>query len=129
MRVRIASFAVLLAAVSVPNVARAVASAELYHTQPYVFGRFEARLRFAPADGVISSFFLWKVGSEFGGTFWNELDFEKLGADCYLQTNAQVGIQAGHGILEDHGYAFAADILQGPQGELEQVRALEVHGA
>jgi endo-1,3-1,4-beta-glycanase ExoK len=97
MRVRIASFAVLLAAVSVPNVARAVASAELYHTQPYVYGRFEARIRYAPADGVISSFFLWKEGSNFGGAFWNELDFEKLGAECHLQTNALYGNPvAGH---------------------------------
>jgi hypothetical protein len=71
--------------------ALAVSSAELYTTQGYQFGRFEARLQFAPGDGVVSSFFLWKDGSETTGTFWNELDFEKLGADCYLQTNAIYG--------------------------------------
>ena len=64
--------------------AHAVASAELYQNQTYTYGRFEARIRFAAGDGVISSFFLWKPGSEVAGTFWNELDFEKLGADCRL---------------------------------------------
>jgi endo-1,3-1,4-beta-glycanase ExoK len=71
--------------------AHAVASAELIRNQAYVFGRFEARVRFAPGDGVVSSFFLWKSGSEATGAYWNELDFEKLGADCHLQTNALYG--------------------------------------
>src|SRR5688572_2737070 len=30
-------------------------------------------------------------GSEIEGTFWNELDFEKLEADCHLETNAFFG--------------------------------------
>ena len=72
--------------------AGAVASAELYQNQTYTYGRFEARVRFAAGDGVISSFFLWKPGSEMPGTFWNELDFEKLGADCHLQTNPLYGL-------------------------------------
>jgi MYXO-CTERM domain-containing protein len=67
--------------------AMALASAELYNTEANFYGRFEARIRFAPGDGVISSFFLWKEGSEVSGAFWNELDFEKVGADCHLQTN------------------------------------------
>lgn len=71
--------------------AYAVASAELVRNQAYVFGRFEARVRFAPGDGVVSSFFLWKSGSEVTGAYWNELDFEKLGDDCHLQTNALYG--------------------------------------
>jgi hypothetical protein len=71
--------------------AHAVTSAELIRNQAYVYGRFEARIRFAPGDGVVSSFFLWKTGSEVSGTYWNELDFEKLGADCHLQTNALYG--------------------------------------
>jgi len=71
--------------------AQAVSSAEFYTSQSYQYGRFEARIQFAPGDGVVSSFFLWKNGSEVSGTFWNELDFEKLGADCHLQTNAIYG--------------------------------------
>jgi len=91
MKVRAAFAAAVLGAVCIPGVARAVASSELYHSQAYRYGRFEARVRFAPSDGVISSFFLWKVGSDGAGTYWNELDFEKLGADCVLQTNPIYG--------------------------------------
>lgn len=75
--------------------AYAVASAELIRNQAYVYGKFEARVRFAPGDGVVSSFFLWKSGSEVSGAYWNELDFEKLGADCRLQTNALYGAPVG----------------------------------
>ncbi len=80
-----------LAITSVTCGAYAVGSAEFYTAQSYQYGRFEARLQFAPGDGVVSSFFLWKNGSEVAGTFWNELDFEKVGADCHLQTNAIYG--------------------------------------
>jgi prepilin-type processing-associated H-X9-DG protein len=81
--------------------AHAVSSAELYTADSYQYGRFEASIRFAGGDGVVSSFFLWKDGSEKSGTFWNELDFEKLGADCHLQTNALFGLPLGdHGINE-----------------------------
>jgi beta-glucanase (GH16 family) len=69
----------------------AVTSAELYTGASYQYGRFEARVRFAPGDGVVSSFFLWKDGSERPETYWNELDFEKLGATCFLETNAFYG--------------------------------------
>jgi endo-1,3-1,4-beta-glycanase ExoK len=71
--------------------ALAVSSAELLTAQSYGYGRVEARVRFAPGDGVVSSAFLWKEGSEVAGTFWNELDFEKVGADCRLETNPIYG--------------------------------------
>jgi endo-1,3-1,4-beta-glycanase ExoK len=96
--------------------AGAVTSAELYQNDIYSYGRFEARIRFAAGDGVVSSFFLWKPGSEVAGTFWNELDFEKLGADCRMQTNPLYGapvtdhgqITSGVGDLcgEYHTYGF-----------------------
>ena len=89
--VRFLPLSLAAAVLCVAGEARAVASAELYQNQAYTYGRFEARLRFAAGDGVISSFFLWKPGSEVAGTFWNELDFEKLGADCRLQTNPLYG--------------------------------------
>ena len=65
-------------------------SAELYGTQAYFYGRFEARVQFAPGEGVVSSFFLWKDGSS-STTSWNELDFEKANATCRLQTNIWTG--------------------------------------
>jgi len=71
--------------------AQAISSAELYTTQSYQYGRFEARIRFASGSGVVGAFFLWKDGSELDGTFWNELDFEKVDADCRLETNAFYG--------------------------------------
>ncbi|MFZ5895501.1 MAG: family 16 glycosylhydrolase [Myxococcota bacterium] len=83
--------ACFLAATLLPQVALAVRSAELYTSESYGYGRVEARVRFAPGDGVVSSFFLWKDGSEKAGVFWNELDFEKLGLDCHLETNAFYG--------------------------------------
>jgi beta-glucanase (GH16 family) len=73
-------------------------------------------VQFAYGDGVVSSFFLWKDRSEQPGFFWNELDFEKLGADCELETNAFYGdpeaVHAqGHGAPADycgtfHTYAY-----------------------
>lgn len=87
-----------LAATLLPSVANATKSGELYTSASYGYGRFEARIRFASGDGVVSSFFLWKDGSEIAGTFWNELDFEKLGAACELQTNPLYGNP-----VSDHG--------------------------
>ena len=80
MKSHLLSLALVPLALTVASPALAVSSAELYQTKAYVYGRFEARLRQAPGDGVISSFFLWKAGSELSGAYWNELDFEKLGA-------------------------------------------------
>lgn len=71
--------------------ALAVSSAELYTGESYGYGRVEARVQYAPGDGVVSSFFSWKDKSEQAGVFWAELDFEKLGATCYLQTNPIYG--------------------------------------
>ncbi len=80
-----------VATILLPRVAHATRSAELYSAASYGYGRVEARIRFAAGDGVVGSFFLWKDGSEMPGTFWNELDYEKIGADCRLVTNAFYG--------------------------------------
>jgi hypothetical protein len=80
-----------LAVALCPQLAFAVSSAELYTGEAYGYGRVEARVRYAPGDGVVSSFFSWKEGSEKTGTFWNELDFEKVGAECRLETNPIYG--------------------------------------
>ena len=82
--------AALLLTVLAPRAASAVQSAELYSTQPAFYGRFEARVRHAPGEGVVSSFFLWRDGSS-STTSWNELDFEKINSDCRLQTNIWTG--------------------------------------
>jgi len=81
----------ILLGLVLPRAALAVQSSELYRTQPYFYGRFEARIQFAPGEGVVSSFFLWKDGSS-STTPWNELDFEKINAACRLQTNIWTGM-------------------------------------
>lgn len=93
------------AVLAVAAEAKAVDSAELYTQKSYGYGRFEARVRFAAGDGVVSSFFLWKDGSEKTGTFWNELDFEKVGADCHLETNAFFGSPAVQHSQKQQGLA------------------------
>ncbi|HVV52372.1 MAG TPA: family 16 glycosylhydrolase [Polyangia bacterium] len=85
-----AAAAAALVSTLAPASAFAVQSAELYRTDAYFYGRFEARVQFAPGEGVVSSFFLWKNGSS-STTSWNELDYEKINAACQLQTNIWSG--------------------------------------
>jgi hypothetical protein len=91
MRSILASSLLFLAVAVVPRTAFAVKSGELYTSAAYPYGRFEASIKFPAGDGVVGAFFLWKDGSEVQGTFWNELDFEKIGADCKLASNAYYG--------------------------------------
>ena len=51
-------------------------SGELETSRRYGFGAFEARIRAAKGPGVISTFFLWRPGSEQQSTPWHEIDFE-----------------------------------------------------
>lgn len=91
MRVILASSLCFLAVCVAPRAALAVKSGELYTAASHPFGRFEASIKFPVGDGVVGAFFLWKDGSEVSGTFWNEIDFEKVGADCQLDSNAYYG--------------------------------------
>jgi len=54
-------------------------SAELFTKGSVTYGRFEVRMRMVGADGVISSFFLWKQDSGDNDAIWNEIDIEVLG--------------------------------------------------
>ena len=108
------TLAALLLGVLAPRPASAVQSAELYGSQAYFYGRFEARIRFAPGEGVVSSFFLWKDGSS-STTSWNELDFEKINSACRLQTNiwsgtgtqsAEIDTPSFNICTDYHTYAF-----------------------
>ena len=91
MRTILASSLLFLAVGIIPRAALAVKSGELYTSASHPFGRFEASIKLPPGDGVVGGYFLWKAGSEVAGTFWNELDFEKIGADCQLESNAFYG--------------------------------------
>jgi MYXO-CTERM domain-containing protein len=91
MRTILASSLLFLVAGLIPRSALAVKSGELYTEASHKFGRFEASIKFPAGDGIVGAYFLWKAGSEVAGTFWNELDFEKVGADCQLESNAFYG--------------------------------------
>jgi len=92
-----------------------VAGAELTTSNTYKYGKFEASIQYAGADGVVSSFFLWKPESEQKTVYWNELDFEKLGM-CKMQLNLINGMPGPKGHEEHvdlsqictafHTYAF-----------------------
>lgn len=66
-------------------------SAEFYTPTGQGYGRFEARIMMPAGDGVVGAFFLWKDGSEAAGAYWNELDYEKIDANCTLQINSIYG--------------------------------------
>jgi len=99
MRIHLAPITLLIAAgtVSVSTAAHATSSGELYTSESYSYGRFEARVQFAGGEGVVGSFFLWKDGSELEDAYWNELDLETVWGDCELFTNTLYGNpEAGH---------------------------------
>jgi endo-1,3-1,4-beta-glycanase ExoK len=113
-KIRCLSLGIGVAIASAPAAAWAVSSSELYTTAAYQYGRFAARIQYASGDGVISSFFLWKDGSEKENVFWNELDFEKLRANCELETNALYGLPvAGHHLVYDPAVKQSATNLCG----------------
>ena len=62
-------------------------SGELETSRRYGFGAFEARIRAAKGPGVISTFFLWRPGSEQAPSIpWHEIDFEMGQASGDYQT-------------------------------------------
>jgi endo-1,3-1,4-beta-glycanase ExoK len=99
------SLAALLLAMLAPKAALAVQGAELYRTTASFYGRFEARVRYAPGEGVVSSFFLWKDGSS-STTSWNELDYEKINGNCRLTTN----IWTGRGTQSSQTHTLTFDV-------------------
>ena len=97
---------ILLAMTAATN-AGAVTSAEIYTSDAYAFGRYSARIQYAPGSGVVSSFFLWKDKSEQEGVFWNELDFEKLEGECRMETNTIYGDPEG---IDPEKHVLAGDL-------------------
>jgi endo-1,3-1,4-beta-glycanase ExoK len=71
-----------------------LSSAELFTKEGVQYGRYEVRMRMVAADGVISSFFLWKDESEKDGASWSEIDIEVLGCS---PTGFQSAIHCGTG--------------------------------
>ena len=67
--------------------------AEIYTTQQYKYGKFEMRMRMAKGNGLLSTFFTYKEGSEQPSTFWEEIDIEVFGKNnaTEWQSNILVG--------------------------------------
>jgi endo-1,3-1,4-beta-glycanase ExoK len=77
-RIRVALFLALLWAF--PLCAKDYAGAELYTSETYMYGRFEARMYMAAGSGLVSSMFLYYNDSYLGkGEPWVEIDMEVLG--------------------------------------------------
>lgn len=77
----------LILSLSSSALAKSYKSGELETTSRYGFGAFEARIRSAQGPGVISTFFLWRPGSETSPTVpWHEIDFEMGQASGHYQT-------------------------------------------
>lgn len=55
--------------------------AEIYSTQSYLYGRIEMSIKAASGSGQISSFFLYRNGSEQSSVLWQEIDIEIFGKD------------------------------------------------
>ncbi|MEK7392018.1 MAG: carbohydrate-binding domain-containing protein, partial [Fibrobacterota bacterium] len=60
--------------------------AENITSQTFKYGAFETRLKSAEGGGLITTFFLWKNGSEEPGNLWQEMDFEIFGRDGSFQS-------------------------------------------
>ena len=52
---------------------------ELRTKESFLYGRFEARIKSAQGDGLVSSFFTYQDELINGGHIWNEIDIEILG--------------------------------------------------
>ena len=88
-----------------------LASAELYTKDGVRYGRYEVRMRMVAADGVISSFFLWKDESEKDDASWNEIDIEVLGCS---PTGFQSALHYGTGGWSNMGHAESFHHLNKP---------------
>jgi endo-1,3-1,4-beta-glycanase ExoK len=80
--------------------------AELYSFEAVKYGRWEYRMMAAKGSGTLSTFFLYKNGSEKGDVPWEEVDMEIKGKDNadYFQSNIITGTASNRIMDEEmHG--------------------------
>jgi beta-glucanase (GH16 family) len=95
-----------------PLFAKDYAGAELYTSETYMYGRFEARMCMAAGSGLVSSMFLYYNDSYLGnGEPWVEIDMEVLGkSPSGFQSNIISGSLASKVTSEKiHTLAVAAN--------------------
>jgi beta-glucanase (GH16 family) len=86
--------------------------AEVFTTETFQYGRFEARMKMAYAPGCISSMFLYYNDSYMGnGKNWNELDIEVIGTNqSGFQSNIITGTASSKVTSEiKHSLSYPVD--------------------
>lgn len=85
--------------------------AEIYSNDAVLYGRFEMSMKACNGSGILSTFFLYKNGSEQAGTYWEEIDIEIFGKDNAQAFQSNIitdGLSGGTTISEDeHHYDFS----------------------
>ena len=85
--------------------------AEIYSTEAVLYGRFEMSMKACNGSGILSTFFLYKSGSEQAGVFWEEIDFEIFGknnAQTFQSNIITDGLSGGTtNSEEEHHYSFS----------------------
>ena len=88
--------------------AKGYKSGEFETRHQYGFGAFEARIRAAQGPGVISTFFLWRPGSETAPAVpWHEIDFEMGQASGDYQTQIMTPGASPPLFRQEHARAHA----------------------
>jgi endo-1,3-1,4-beta-glycanase ExoK len=85
--------------------------AEIYTKTAVKYGRFEMSMKAGVGSGLLSTFFLYKNGSEQSGAFWEEIDIEIFGKNSAksFQTNIITDGVTGNNKMSEklHSYAFS----------------------
>jgi endo-1,3-1,4-beta-glycanase ExoK len=85
--------------------------AEIYTKTAVKYGRFEMSMKAGAGSGLLSTFFLYKNGSEQAGAFWEEVDIEIFGKNSAkaFQTNIITdGVTGSNKMSEKlHTYNFS----------------------
>ena len=64
--------------------------AEIYSNSSVLYGKFEMCMQASKASGVLSTFFLYKNGSEIQGAGWEEIDIEIFGKNNALSFQSNI---------------------------------------
>jgi len=84
---------------------------EIYSNESVLYGRFEMSMKSCKGSAILSTFFLYKNGSEQAGTFWEEIDIEIFGKDNAQTFQSNIitnGLSGGTtGSESDHHYSYS----------------------
>ncbi len=69
---------------------KAYKGGELYSTSSVLYGKFEMCMQASKASGLLSTFFLYKNGSEQQGAAWEEIDIEIFGKNNALSFQSNI---------------------------------------